>query len=206
MKIEAIKCRTNTGEEAEIPVMDMLQIISSEGSSLVSGTVPKSNGSKYIASGISVDSSGQIKFDGYGSDKAFTGIATGIIGFTGEGRLVTLPLQQQISPTGKSTAKTRTENQTISTENLLPYFSDNSGTLADTDIMNDNGNYSVGGQGAFWKWDVNSGSVNIYQRSTTESGTTDGYRINGKLVLSYDPVVGELTIGNATYTTTNINT
>jgi hypothetical protein len=57
---------------------------------------------------------------------------------------------------------------------------------------------------AFWKIDAYHGSINVTQRSTGESGLSDGYRINGKLVLSFDPVSGELTIGNTVYDTTNI--
>ncbi len=204
MRISAIQCRTNTGEIAEVPVAEILQVLSGGGTSLGNGLVPKSNGSQYIASGISVDENGQIKFDGYGSERAFTGIATGLIGFTNDGRLITLPLQQT-SNGGKISAPSQISTTTLSsTKNVLPYFSDTLGSLADTDILNDNGNYSFGGSSAFWKIDVNSGSVNIDQRSTTALGVSDGYRMNGKLVLSFDPVSGELTIGNTTYKTTNI--
>jgi hypothetical protein len=186
---------------AEIPVTELLQVLSANGTPLGDGIVPKSQGGRYIASGISVDATGQIKFDGYRSDRAFTGIATGIIGFTNDGRLVTLPLQQTSTA---SNPVSESEETMSSVENMLSFFSDNAGTLASTNILNDNGNYSVGGQSAFWKWDVNAGSINIDQRSNTITGRADGYRINGKLVLSYNPITKELTIGNATYKTTNI--
>ena len=186
---------------AEIPVTELLQVLSANGTPLGDGIVPKSQGGRYIASGISVDATGQIKFDGYRSDRAFTGIATGIIGFTNDGRLVTLPLQQTSTA---SNSVSESEETMSSIENTLSFFSDNAGTLASSSILNDNGNYSVGGLSAFWKWDVNAGSINIDQSGNTLAGGADGYRINGKLVLSYNPISGELTIGNATYKTTNI--
>jgi hypothetical protein len=112
-----------------------------------------------------------------------------------------LPLQQTSTA---SNPVYESEETMSSVENTLSFFSDNAGTLASSSILNDNGNYSVGGLNAFWKWDVNAGSINIDQSGNTLAGGADGYRINGKLVLSYNPITKELTIGNATYKTTNI--
>jgi len=196
MNIIAISCRTNTGEVAEIPVRELFDAYSNGGVT-ASGTVPKSDGKKYIASGISVNDKGEIIFKKYDNTNAVTGIAQGIIAFDASGRLITIPLENK--SVASSAANDIQSSATIaSTENLLPFFLDDNGTLADTDILNDSGNYSVGGPAAFWKWDV-SGSVNVSQLSKS-----DGFRINGKLVVSYDPATGELTIGNTVYTTTNI--
>jgi hypothetical protein len=196
MNIVAIRCRTNTGEESEIPVAELFDAYSSGGVT-ASGTVPKSDGKKYIASGISVNEKGEIYFKNYDKSNAVTGIAQGLIAFDANGRLITIPLDSKSS--GKQVdSNNQSPIVSQSTEKVLPFFIDNNGNLGDTDIINDSGNYSIGGPMAFWKWDV-SGSVNVAQNSDN-----DGYRINGKLVVSFDSTTGELTIGNATYTTTNI--
>lgn len=196
MNIVAIQCRTNTGELMEVPVREFFSM-SGELSITPTGTVPKSNGKEYIASGISVDPNGVVTFKSYTKPGIVDGTASGIIAHDANGRLITIPITLQ----GQTQKQNVTQSSIgTSTENILPVYSDGNGTLSDSTILKDGENYSVGGAAAFFKWDVSLGSVNINQGTSVENG----YRLNGKLVVSYDPVTEELTIGNATYTTTNI--
>jgi hypothetical protein len=133
MNIIAISCRTNTGEVAEIPVRELFDAYSNSGVT-ASGTVPKSDGKKYTASGISVNEKGEIFFNNYDKSNAVTGIAQGIIAFDASGRLITIPIESKSSTKPTSTTA-QSPTVTSSTENLLPFFSDNSGNLADTDIL-----------------------------------------------------------------------
>lgn len=196
MNIVAIQCRTNTGELMEVPVREFFSM-SGEFSITPSGTVPKSNGKEYVASGITVDANGVVTFKSYTKPGIIDGTASGIIAHDANGRLITIPITLQ----GQTQKQNVTQSSTgTSTENILPVYSDGNGTLSDSTILKDGENYSVGGAAAFFKWDVSSGSVNVNQGTSVENG----YRLNGKLVVSYDPATEEITIGNATYTTTNI--
>lgn len=195
--VVAISCRTNTGEMFEVPVREFFGLQPSQ-NSLGIGVVPKSDGKAFIASDVTEGANGQLTFKNYKSETSFTGIPIGILAFDATGRIVTVPFQQNQSPT-KTTTEENPSSTSESTINKLPIWIDNNGNLGDSDIIRDGESYSVGGTIPFWKWDVYQGSVNI-----TQSSISDGFRLNGKLVVSYDPDSGEITIGNDTYTTTNI--
>ncbi len=195
--VVAISCRTNTGEMFEVPVREFFGLDPAQ-SSLGIGVVPKSDGKSFIASDVTEGANGQLTFKNYKSETSFTGIPVGILAFDANGRIVTVPFQQNQTPT-KTTTQENQSSSVQSTTNKLPIWTDNNGGLGDSDITRDGDSYSVGGTMPFWKWDVYQGSVNI-----TQSSINDGFRINGKLVVSYDPDSEELTIGNSVYTTTNI--
>ena len=193
----AISCRTNTGEMFEVPVREFFGLDPAQ-NSLGIGVIPKSDGKAFIASDVTEGANGQLTFKNYKSETSFTGIPVGILAFDANGRVVTVPFQQnQTSP--KTTTQESPSSSVQSTINKLPIWTDNNGDLGDSDITRDGESYSVGGTMPFWKWDVYQGSVNI-----TQSSISDGFRLNGKLVVSYDPNSEELTIGNSVYTTTNI--
>lgn len=195
--VVAISCRTNTGEMFEVPVREFFGLYPAQ-NNLGIGVVPKSDGKAFIASDVTEGANGQLTFKNYKSETSFTGIPVGILAFDANGRVVTVPFQQNQTPT-KTTTQEDYSNSVQSTINKLPIWTDNNGGLGDSDITRDGESYSVGGTMPFWKWDVYQGSVNIAQ-----SSVSDGFRLNGKLVVSYDPDSEELTIGNAVYTTTNI--
>ncbi len=200
MNIVAIQCRTNTGELIEVPVSEFIAISRST-TVTPTNTVPKSNGKEYIASGISVDNNGIVSFHSYTNSGIINGTAQGLIAHDSNGKLISVPLtiipkQQTQSSTTDSVV------DRVSTERMLPIFEDENGNVIDSTIFQTGENYSVGGKNPFWKWTVDKGSINIDQNAVT----ANGYRLNGKLVLSYDSVTNKITIGNATYNVVQMHT
>ena len=196
--IVAISVVTSTGEVMQIPLKEFFDMSPSMGA-LDSGVVPKSNGKKYIASGITVSDNGDVIISKYRNANSVTGQPQGLIAFDGTGKLITIPLIQQTS-TSQPTTDTSTKIE--STQGIIPVYSDSNGTTEDSTIFKDGENYAVGNNGSFFKWSVFNGSINLDQNSLVSS--SNGYRINGKLVLTYDAVEGKLVIGNSVYTTTRL--
>ena len=74
----------------------------------------------------------------------------------------------------------------------LAKFNETGSGLTSSDIYHGSDGYGVGTPEPFWKWDVNQGSINV-----TQGSDTDGYRINGKLVVNI--IDSEVILGNTTY-------
>lgn len=196
MNIVSIVAKTNTGELFDVPVSDLSKYTGTL--SIGDGYLPKMSAGKFIASSVIEDKNGQLFFKNYKNDKSYIGTPVALLGYDINGGIVPVPLINKPQPS--SVATTSQSFVFNGTPLTIPIFSSDGSSLEDSDFKKfANGNYSLGGTNPFFKFDVDSGSINISQQTSN-----DAFRINNKIVITVDQSNDEITIGNIIYHTTNI--
>ena len=197
MEIVSIIAKTNTGELFDLPISELS---SGGNSNIKKGVIPKGGDKGLVESNIQELENGQVQLTKYTTDKSYIGNPVALLAYDGSGKIVSYPLSS-----GNASQQATQQIQEVSfnfkgTPQTISLFSDDG--LEDSDIRRfPTGNYSLGGDNPFFKFELYRGSFNIVQLNSS-----DGFRMNGRLVLSVDIATNKITIGNATYNVVQMHT
>jgi hypothetical protein len=197
MEIVSIIAKTNTRELFDLPISELSF---GGNSNIKKGIIPKGGEKGLVDSNIQELENGQVQLTKYTTDKSYIGNPVALLAYDGTGKIVSYPLFS-----GNKSPQTATQVQEVSfsfkgTPQTISLFSDDG--LEDSDIRRfPTGNYSLGGDNPFFKFELYRGSFNIVQLNSS-----DGFRMNGRLVLAVDMATNKITIGNATYNVVQMHT